>query len=57
MASLKECHICGAETEEDDGFVCSDCGNFTCNGCGDSDLCSYCVGDELFIADILDLEE
>ena len=53
---MPSCHVCGLELEEDEGFFCSDCGEFICFGCGDSDMCNECLGDELFIADILDLE-
>ena len=53
---MQECHACGEETDAEDGFVCNDCGLWTCNMCGDGDLCNLCVGDEVFIADILDLE-
>ena len=53
----KECHVCGAKEKEESGFTCNDCGEFTCNLCGDGDLCNLCIGDELFIGDILDLEK
>ena len=56
MPRLKECHICGIEVHEDEGFEGSDCGLFTCFGCGDNDMCNLCLGDEVFLADILDLE-
>lgn len=53
----KECHVCGKEISEDEGFTCNDCGEFVCNSCGDGDLCNMCIEDELFIADILGFEE
>jgi len=53
---MPECHVCGEETDAETGFVCNDCGEFTCNMCGDGDLCDLCIGDEVFLADILDLE-
>lgn len=52
---MPECHVCGVESE--DGFFCNDCGEWTCNSCGDGDLCNLCIGDEVFLLDILDLEE
>ena len=56
MMGLK-CHVCGVEIEEDEGYRCSDCGEFTCNSCGDGDLCNLCIGDEVFLLDVLGLEE
>jgi hypothetical protein len=55
--SMRSCRICGIEVSEDEGFECSDCGEFTCLGCGDSDTCNLCIGDEVFLLDILDSEE
>ena len=54
--TLKDCHVCNLECKGDRGFFYSDCGEFTCNLCGDRDLCNWCLGDEIFLADILDLE-
>lgn len=54
---MPECHICRKEMDAEDGFVCNDCGLWTCNSCGDGDLCGYCIGDEVFLADILGFEE
>lgn len=51
---MPECHMCGLEEPEEDGFYCNDCGEFTCNSCGDGDLCELCIGDEVFFLDILD---
>jgi hypothetical protein len=48
------CHICGLEVPEEDVFYCSDCGEFTCNSCGDGDLCDHCLDDEVFFLGILD---
>ena len=36
---MPECHICGLEVPKEDGFYCSDCGEFTCNSCGNGNLC------------------
>ena len=54
---MAECHVCGRQVEEDEQFKCNDCGEITCNSCGDGDLCNLCIEDEVFMADILDLEE
>ena len=39
----KECHVCGRQVEEDEYFVCSNCGEITCNSCGDGDQCNLCI--------------
>ena len=54
--TLNMCHICYLECKADSGFSCSDCGEFTCDACGDGELCDECLDDELFLADILDLD-
>ena len=51
------CHVCSQEVPEDEGYYCSDCGEFTCSSCGDGDLCSECLEDEVWLADVLDLED
>ena len=51
---MPESHICCLEVPEEDGYYCSDCGEFTCNSCGDGDLCELCLGDEDFFLGILD---
>ena len=55
----RKCHVCGEEIEEDEGYRCSDCGERICDSplCGDGDMCSLCIGDEIFLADILGFEE
>lgn len=53
---MAECHVCGQETDADDGLIRNDFGEFTCNSCGDGDLCNLCIGDEVFLLDILNLE-
>jgi len=53
---MPRCHICDQIFEENEGFTCNDCGEFTCNGDGDGDLCNLCIGDEVILGDILDLE-
>lgn len=53
---MPECVVCHGDFEEDEGFRCNDCGEFCCNSCGDGDLCNLCLGDEVFLLDILDLE-
>lgn len=55
---LVVCHVCGATIPKSESFECGDCGEPTCDKalCGDGVLCSLCIGDEVFIADILDLE-
>lgn len=53
---MPEYRIFGLEVPEEDGFYCNDCGEFTCNSCDDGDLCNLCIGDEVFLLDILDLE-
>ena len=50
---VPECHICALEVSKEDGFYCSDCGEFTCNSCGDGNLCDECLDDEVFFLDIL----
>ena len=40
---VPECHICCLEVAEEDGYYCSDCGEFTCNSCCDGDLCELCL--------------
>ena len=49
-----ECNVCGIETE--DYFECEDCGEPTCFSCGDGDMCNKCIGDEVFLANVLDSE-
>ena len=51
------CHVCGIEVGENEAFICSDCGELTCPSCGDSDLCSECVEDEVWLADVLEFED
>lgn len=54
---LVTCHVCGATIPKSEAFKCEDCGEWTCQKplCGDGILCSLCIGDEVFMADILDL--
>jgi len=42
--------------EEDESFECFDCGEFACLRYEDSDMCNLCIGDEVFLLDILDPE-
>ena len=45
LHQVKTCHICGSNVLITDGFVCKDCGEFTCNRCHDNDfnVCSSCA--------------
>ena len=51
---VPECHICGLEVPKEDCYYCGDCGEFTCNSCGDGDLCELCLEDEAFFLGIMD---
>lgn len=58
-ANMAKCHICGRNIDlerVDEYFKCLDCGQITCDACGDGSECNLCIADEAFIADSLHLE-
>jgi len=49
---MPKCHICGEESE--DSFRCIDCGELTCQSCGDGSICNSCLDEDVFLLGVLE---